>query len=129
MAEALKITINGETKSLAAWCEQYGISKGTVFDRVKYRGMTYAQALTAPVRRRANTIKANGKKELCRTCKYRGRIGSNMPADLICDYIGYTKHRRPCKAENCTVYEKGKPKRPAKDENRFFMAERGRVWK
>lgn len=125
----MEIRIHGEKRNISQWCAYYGISKSTVYERVHNQGLSFAEAITKPVRHRTDTMAANEKKKLCKTCKYRGRIGSNFPADLICDYIGYTGHRRPCKAENCTVYKKGKPKRPAKDENRFFMAERGRVWK
>lgn len=129
MPAELKIKIHGETKNLSEWCALCGISKATVYERVHFQNMTFAQAITKPVRHRANTLAANGKKELCRTCIYRGRIGSNMPADLICDYIEVKKHRRPCKAENCTVYVKGNPKRPRNEENRFLKAERGMIWK
>lgn len=41
-------------------------------------------------------------REKCKTCKFRGDGRLNG-----CDYILIKGHSRGCKAENCTVYEKG----------------------
>lgn len=40
-------TINGETKCLQDWCEEYKITQGTVWYRLK-RGVPIETALTAP---------------------------------------------------------------------------------
>lgn len=47
-------------------------------------------------------------KKRCKQCiyRYRGTGG----AGCYCQYILVTGHRRPCPAEDCKVYEKGKPK-------------------
>ena len=44
----LNWTINGETKSAVAWCEQYGLSLPFVTYRIKKMGMTPYEALTTP---------------------------------------------------------------------------------
>ena len=41
-------TINGKTKSLAEWCEIYGVSYCTVYARMK-RGWNLIDALTKPL--------------------------------------------------------------------------------
>jgi hypothetical protein len=38
------VTINGITKPLISWCEYYGISRNTVYDRL-YRGLSVYRAL------------------------------------------------------------------------------------
>ena len=132
MSNPIKIKIDGVTKTLNEWCEIFGVNRTTVFSRVRFGRMSFEEALKRPLRGEPVETKTgiNAKKQLCKKCKYRGRIGSNMPADLICDYIGQTGHRRPCKAADCTVYKKGNPPRTNKAEmNRFFMAERGKIWK
>lgn len=45
------VTINGETKSVSMWAEEYGICIGTVRDRIK-RGWSDIDAITKPVKRR-----------------------------------------------------------------------------
>lgn len=55
------------------------------------------------------------KKERCAKCKYRMIINGVWPSEpfscnnIACGYILHTGHRRPCRGENCTVYEKGNP--------------------
>lgn len=46
------VTINGKAKSIDEWCKQYGISKASVYRRVRTFGMTYEEALTVPKMRR-----------------------------------------------------------------------------
>lgn len=77
--------------------EQTGIKLGTV------------GRLAAVCRRREREqTKAgsgnNADRHLCMTCKYR----SGRPEVYGCDYIGITEHRRGCKSEDCTKYEKGR---------------------
>lgn len=45
----------------------------------------------------------NSDRHLCKSCKFR----SNRPEVNNCDYVAITKHRRGCKVEECTKYEKG----------------------
>lgn len=42
-------TINGETKPLKSWCEQYGIGYSTVLHRFNYLGWELEDALTVPI--------------------------------------------------------------------------------
>lgn len=44
--------IGGQKKRLVEWCEIKGMSINTVRHRVKYHGLTYAEALTTPVQSR-----------------------------------------------------------------------------
>ena len=44
----------------------------------------------------------NADRHMCRTCKYRGFVGS----EVCCDYILLEGHRRGCRAEVCTKYKK-----------------------
>lgn len=41
-------TIDGETKTITEWCEQYGRSRGSVIGRINRYGFTPKQALTLP---------------------------------------------------------------------------------
>lgn len=41
------VTINGVTKTKREWCEEYGIWQATVDYRMKHRGMSFEEALTA----------------------------------------------------------------------------------
>jgi hypothetical protein len=54
-------------------------------------------------------------KKRCVTCKYSGCMHTSKNqsslGSVYCDYIGVTGNRRPCPAENCTVYEPEKKKR------------------
>lgn len=43
-----KVTINGITKNLVAWCNSYGINEITVFSRLRY-GWDIEKAITTPV--------------------------------------------------------------------------------
>lgn len=45
-----KYTHDGKTMILAEWADEYGISRGTLHDRVVKRGMSLVDALTIPVR-------------------------------------------------------------------------------
>lgn len=45
------LTIQGETKPLSVWCEQYNIGSKTVLYRLKL-GMSHEEALTKPLRRK-----------------------------------------------------------------------------
>ena len=38
-----KLTIAGETKTVAEWCEQYGLSQYTVYDWIRRKGAGYAE--------------------------------------------------------------------------------------
>ena len=48
-SQVVWVEINGVRKRLIEWCEDLGLSINTVRDRVKYKGMTYAQAITTPI--------------------------------------------------------------------------------
>ena len=45
------VDIDGESKPLVEWCEIRGLSINTVRDRVKFYGMTYAEAIMKPKQR------------------------------------------------------------------------------
>ena len=48
-------------------------------------------------------------KKRCKQCVYRYR--GTGGADCYCQYILVEKKRRPCPANNCTVFVKGKQKK------------------
>lgn len=125
MSNPVRIKVKGEVKTLNEWCEIYNISRSTVYARVRLGRMSFEEAIKKPVQSRDKVEKTgrNNKKQLCRKCQYRGSIGSNIPADLICEYMKWTGHMRPCKAVDCTVYIKGNPK---KNSNAIMMADRSR---
>ena len=56
----IKVTINGVTKCVAEWCEEYGILQTTVYQRVTNFGWNYYDAITTPVRTRNRMITING---------------------------------------------------------------------
>ena len=43
------LTIDGVTKPLAEWCREYGLSRATVYFRLKHMGMTHKEAITTPL--------------------------------------------------------------------------------
>jgi hypothetical protein len=45
------VTLNGRTQTLAQWCRELGIRRGTVVTRMDVHGWSVEQALTAPVRK------------------------------------------------------------------------------
>lgn len=47
----------------------------------------------------------NTDRNLCKTCRFRGKDYTKNG----CDYIEHNKKSRGCKVENCSVYEKGDP--------------------
>lgn len=49
---SLFYTINGITKNLQQWCDEYGMKRGTVYDRIFKRGMSIEEALTKPIKNR-----------------------------------------------------------------------------
>lgn len=51
------VKIDGVNKRLVEWCEQLGLSINTVRDRVKHYGMSYQQAITTPLRDRAESAR------------------------------------------------------------------------
>lgn len=113
MSEPATLTIGNETKTLEEWCKQYGISRGTVWYRVK-RGMSYEQALKTPIRGYTplkQTAPAPPKApnmKRCKKCIYHGTLGNSNKSGTYCDYIGVTQHRRPCPpGEDCTVFKQG----------------------
>lgn len=46
---SFKVTYNGETKTLAEWCHQLGKKHGTVWMRMTHQGMSFEEAIAAPV--------------------------------------------------------------------------------
>lgn len=54
-----KITINGITKNITTWCEEYGISLSVVRYRIN-QGMSHEEAITTPVRQGRFLRSANG---------------------------------------------------------------------
>lgn len=48
------------------------------------------------------------RKKACGGCKHWRHLSSSEYSLCVCHYILDTGHRRPCPAENCTEYEKGK---------------------
>lgn len=51
------VEMRGQRKRLVEWCEELGVSINTVRDRVKYYGMTYAQALSERRHRNGRKIR------------------------------------------------------------------------
>ena len=68
---------------------------GISFETVGYHAARFRKKEKEPV--------DNSDRHLCKTCKFR----SNRPTVNSCDYAGLMKHRRGCKVEECTRYEKG----------------------
>ena len=48
----IKVTINGITKCVAEWCEEYGILQTTVYQRVTNFGWNYHDAIITPTRKK-----------------------------------------------------------------------------
>lgn len=51
------VELGGVRKRLVEWCEELNISINTVRDRVKYKGMDYATALTTPIQHKYASTK------------------------------------------------------------------------
>lgn len=62
----------------------------------------------------------NHKKEKCAKCAYHGWADGG----IICEYIVHTKKMRPCPANKCTVFKKGRKMRrnPATGEPMYEEA-------
>lgn len=45
------ITLNGETKTMAQWCEQLGLPQKTISQRINGYGWSPERALTEPIRK------------------------------------------------------------------------------
>lgn len=59
------------------------------------------------------------RKKRCSTCIYHGKIGGGVAFQLggiICQYILIERKRRPCPAQDCTVYKQGKQKKTIEKE-------------
>lgn len=52
----IMFAINGETKSLQLWCEQYGIHPNTVTSRIRRFGWSIEEALSKPPREKIPTL-------------------------------------------------------------------------
>lgn len=64
------------------------------------------------------TTESIKKDERCKTCEYCWKAGfAGGYADVICDYLGITRHPRPCKPGlECTAYKERTKKRRKKNE-------------
>lgn len=70
---SFKITHNGETKTLAEWCHQFGVRSGTVWDRLKNQGMSFEEAISKPAEWKEVEVEAFGEiKTISQWCKERG---------------------------------------------------------
>ena len=49
-----------------------------------------------------NKVMRDGKRKLCRTCRYRAGNGKRG-----CDFMYLTGQSRGCDVDECTVYKKG----------------------
>lgn len=87
--EALLLKLDAEGKSQHAVAAEMGVSQSTVGRRLRIL-KNQKQAKKQPVRK-------------CPTCIYR----SGNPKKNNCDYSIIMKHSRPCKADDCTVYQEG----------------------
>lgn len=108
------ITWNGITDSVSGWAERYNMNPSTLRCRLK-KGMSIEDALEKPLQvQNKNGTSENDmqrsvhKKKKCAKCKY-----AFVPSGYIyCDYLDYMwtttgkPRRRPCPAENCTVFER-----------------------
>lgn len=52
----------------------------------------------------------NADRHLCRTCMFR-MTGTPKSNGMNCDYCSLNDHSRGCRADECTVYQKGAPLR------------------
>lgn len=55
----------------------------------------------------------NADRHLCRTCMFR-MTGTPKSNGMNCDYCSLNDHSRGCRADECTVYQKGAPLRKKK---------------
>lgn len=44
-----RLTVNGETKTVAEWCEQLGLNQNTVYDWIRKKGIAYAEQRTSEI--------------------------------------------------------------------------------
>lgn len=51
-----KYTINGKTKTVDEWCEEYGLSKRTLEGRIYRQGLSFEEALTKAKTKSSNKI-------------------------------------------------------------------------
>ena len=95
-------TINGVTKNLQQWCDEYGINRGAVYTRLKF-GWSLENALSTPT-----------KKERDRTSLIGKRFGSLVVIAYAGDeYIGKDNNSRwicNCDCGNTTVVGSNKLK-------------------
>ena len=111
------ITYKGKTRSVEYWAKLYGLHPDTVRSRLD-SGWTIDKALNTPVKDEGKK-KDDHKKTKCAKCKYAAKFAGDRGI-IYCDY--YCKHwdetgephRRPCPADNCTVYKKKKKERRKK---------------
>lgn len=56
----------------------------------------------------------NADRHLCKTCMWRSTDNNIKSGAAGCEYSLKHNHSRGCKVEDCTVYEKGDPKKTIK---------------
>ena len=107
--------IHGNTKFCSQECFEESRKE---YQNNRYKAKKEKQTKKKEVRKtrvQSNQINLCTKK--CKTCKYRGQINSiiedSRTGGLCCNYLGITGHSRLrlCPAGDCTVYEKGTPKK------------------
>ena len=100
---AIRLAMQGLTNNQIA--ERTGIKYGTVWAILKdFR------------KHQKECMGKNMDRHLCPTCKHRfaGAMARTLQAN--CNYIGPEGKKRPCKAEDCFVYEKGNPIKDKEEE-------------
>lgn len=105
------LTIDGKTKTLVEWSEEYGMNPSTVRGRLS-KGADPLKALTAPI----GTVFApvppkqtSAKtRDRCHKCTYRGYLDhARSKTQVYCEYLYWSGHKRPCPAEGCTAFKPG----------------------
>lgn len=79
-------TINGVTKNIQQWCDEFGINRGTVITRLKH-GWSFEDAVTKPVKKGRDKSSLIGKKfGKLTVIRYAGDefIGSDNNSRWVC---------------------------------------------
>lgn len=115
--ELLKSMVE-QKKTNGEIADRLGLSIGQVQYRVQQQGLLGVRpdgGYHQPTQRKPKKSEkkpisngTNGDRKKCKTCKWRARYPVSH-----CNFGAFHKHSRShyCTADNCTVYEKGKPMR------------------
>lgn len=106
MGGAKHYYFRGETKTLRAFAEQYGIPVRFVWSRMR-RGWTLEEALTTPEGESSITPYYAASRK-CAGCRYAKKmVVGRYTDDYYCDYLLMCMSRRPVRFEDCRGWDKG----------------------